>query len=158
MEKLTFTYFIQDEFGNIKIGRSVNPEKRFAINQVGNASKLSLILYIIGNKEKQLHQKFDFYRIRNSEWFKPNKQLKRYINERIEGFELIKEKKKFQDSKIEEQKERKEEMIKHIKRKGKKEDIKGLEEYIKQIKDLEEYIKQIKNSQKFFKILQKNKF
>lgn len=104
IEKLTFTYFIQDESGNIKIGKSINPEKRFIESQVGNASKLTLLLYIIGNKEKQLHQKFDFYRIRNSEWFEPNKQLKRYIEERIEGFEFIKEKRKFHDSQIEEQK------------------------------------------------------
>lgn len=104
MEKLTFTYFLQDESGNIKIGKSNNPEKRFIESQVGNASKLNLILYIIGNKEKQLHQKFDFYRIRKSEWFKPNKQLKRYIEERIEGFEFTKEKRKFHDSQMEEQK------------------------------------------------------
>lgn len=115
MEKLTFTYFIQDESGNIKIGKSVNPEKRFIESQVGNASKLTLLLYIFGNKEKQLHQKFDFYRIRNSEWFKPNKQLKRFIEERIEGFGFIKERRKFHDSQIEEQKKWHEGLMNHRK-------------------------------------------
>lgn len=144
MEKLTFTYFIQDESGNIKIGKSVNPERRYIESQVGNASKLTLTLYIFGNKEKKLHQKFDFYRIRNSEWFKPNRHLKRYIEERIEGFELIKEKRKFHDSKIEEQKRRKEEYMKYIKeievnelkrsQVGKDQKIRLLERYIESLK------------------------
>lgn len=78
MEKLFFTYFIQDELGNIKIGKSFTPEKRFQEFQVGNASKLTLLLYIIGNSEKELHQKFKSFRIRG-EWFKQNEELLEYI-------------------------------------------------------------------------------
>lgn len=115
LERLVFTYFIQDESGNIKIGKSINPERRLAINQVGNASRLTLLLYIFGNKEKQLHQKFNFYRIRKSEWFKPNKQLKRYIEKRIEGFGSIKERREFHDSQIEEQKKWHEGLMNHRK-------------------------------------------
>ena len=103
MEKPIFTYFVQDEIGNIKVGTSFNPEMRLRRMQTGNASKLTILLFIFGDHEKQLHQKFDFYRIRNSEWFKPNKQLTRYINLRIDGFELIKEKRDFILSKIEEE-------------------------------------------------------
>lgn len=103
MEKLIFTYFIQDELGNIKIGKSFDPETRLIDCQVGNASKLTLLLYVFGDREKQLHQKLDFYRIRKSEWFEPNKQLTRYITSRIDNFELIKEKRRFIDSKIEEE-------------------------------------------------------
>ena len=117
MEKLIFTYFIQDELGNIKIGKSFDPEERLSKNQTGNASKLTLILYVIGNKEKQLHQKFDFYRIRKSEWFKPNKQLTRYITSKMDGFDSIKEKREFHESKIEEERiwrERYNLMIKEI--------------------------------------------
>jgi len=113
LERNIFTYFIQDELGNIKIGKSLNPEKRLFENQIGNALKLTLILYIFGDKEKQLHQKFDFYRIRNSEWFKPNGQLTRYIDSRIDGFESIKEKRNFHDSKIEEQDKWREMMLNH---------------------------------------------
>ncbi len=115
MERLIFTYFIQDELGNIKIGKSINPEKRFIESQVGNALKLTLILYIFGDKEKQLHQKFDFYRIRNGEWFKPNKQLTRFINSKMNGFEVLKEKRKFHDSKIDEQAKWYESIINHRK-------------------------------------------
>lgn len=117
MEKLTFTYFIQDELGNVKIGKSNNPEKRLTINQTGNALKLTLLLYIFGDKEKRLHQKFNFYKIRNSEWFKPNKQLTRFITLRMDGFNSIKEKRKFHESKMKEERiwrERYNLMIKEI--------------------------------------------
>ena len=145
MEKLIFTYFLQDESGNIKIGKSNNPEKRFSIHQVGNASKLTLILYIIGDIEKQLHQKFDFHRIRNSEWFKPNKELNRYIEKRIDGFEHIKEIRRFYDSKIEEKEIWREATMKHRKEIKMKERKRSQEKKDQKIVLLERYIKSLKN-------------
>ena len=104
LEPIIYTYFVQDESGNIKIGKSINPKSRLIEFQVGNASKLTLLFYDFGDREKKLHKKFNFFRIRNSEWFRPNEKLTQLINSRIEGFDIIKKKKRFHDLKIMEEK------------------------------------------------------
>lgn len=74
-------YFIQDEQGAIKIGRSTNAQDRLSALQTSTASKLSMIGTINGGAwtEGQLHQYFAGARIRG-EWFRPVPQLIEYIN------------------------------------------------------------------------------
>ena len=64
-------YFIQsDNTGSIKIGRSIDPEKRLKDLQTGNPNKLKLI-QVIENKgylEKPLHKELKQFKIR-LEWF-----------------------------------------------------------------------------------------
>lgn len=64
-------YIIQsDVTGNIKIGRSKNPQKRLKQLQTGNPNKLKLIAEFKGEgwKEKILHERLSAYRL-NGEWF-----------------------------------------------------------------------------------------
>lgn len=65
-------YIIQsDVSGNIKIGRSKDPQKRLKQLQTGNPNKLKLIAEFKGEgwKEKILHDRLAFYRL-EGEWFK----------------------------------------------------------------------------------------
>lgn len=66
-------YFIQsDKTGMIKIGRSINPEKRLKQLQTGSSNKLRLIASFkdLGWMERQLHERLKEWRIReNGEWF-----------------------------------------------------------------------------------------
>jgi len=67
-------YFIQtSNQGMIKIGRSINPEKRLKQLQTGNPFKLKLIhvFYNEGNKEKFLHEELKTFRLKG-EWFNYN--------------------------------------------------------------------------------------
>ncbi len=91
-----YTYFIQDGLGNIKIGKSNNPEKRLKVLQYSNSSKLILLLTINDISEWDSHIKFTKYYIRG-EWFKPAKELLEFI-----------ERKKIQ---LKEQKQTKEENV-----------------------------------------------
>lgn len=76
-------YFITDK-ENIKIGYTKqNPEKRLHQLNTGSPIQLYLLGYIEGdkNKEKELHRKFNKYRIRqNGEWFYGNEEIIDYIN------------------------------------------------------------------------------
>ena len=77
-------YFISDgEY--IKIGYTKRkPDNRLKQLNTGNNKKLYLLGYIQGDKkkEKELHLKFNKYRIRqNGEWFLPSDELIEYINQ-----------------------------------------------------------------------------
>tara|TARA_B100001094_G_C18024945_1_gene717072 strand:- start:500 stop:787 length:288 start_codon:yes stop_codon:yes gene_type:complete len=65
-------YFIQsDKTGMIKIGRSLNPQKRLKQLQTGNPNNLKII-YVFkkqGHLETYLHQYLDKWRCKG-EWFK----------------------------------------------------------------------------------------
>lgn len=69
---------------NIKIGYTkLNIEKRLKQLNTGSDTQLYPLGFISGNKslEKELHQKFAKFRIRNNEeWFSPDQSLIDYIN------------------------------------------------------------------------------
>lgn len=76
-------YFIKNEDnGHIKIGHSIDPEKRLLDLQVSNSARLSIISTRDGGEpmEKHLHQKFAHLKIRG-EWFTPGDDLLAYIQE-----------------------------------------------------------------------------
>lgn len=80
-------YFISNG-ENIKIGyTSQTVQKRINQLNAGSDSKLYVLGYMQGDmeKEKELHQKFGQYRIRqNAEWFSPSDDLIDYINDNSE--------------------------------------------------------------------------
>jgi hypothetical protein len=70
---LSHLYIIQsDKTGDLKIGRSKNPQQRLKQLQTGAPHKLKLLV-IVENKgglEKQLHRRLSKYKNRkNGEWF-----------------------------------------------------------------------------------------
>ena len=70
-DKLDSLYIIQSDMsGNIKIGRSKDPQKRLKQLQTGNPNKLKLIAFFEGEgwKEKIIHEKLRRYRLKG-EWF-----------------------------------------------------------------------------------------
>lgn len=78
-----FVYFISDESGPIKIGKSKNPRARLASMQTSSHTPLS-ILGVIDDaddlKEKDLHRKFDAIRLKG-EWFQRTPELLDFIAE-----------------------------------------------------------------------------
>ena len=89
--KISYVYFIQRGYGAIKIGVSYNPEARCKCLQTADYK----ILHVIAkfpmssrkeafNMEKELHEKFFKYRLKNGEWFK-----KGIINEFQNKTELL---------------------------------------------------------------------
>lgn len=83
IEKSKYVYFIlTKKLKAVKIGVSADPLRRLEALQIGNPSKLKLLLTINQNiylNEKRLHEKFEKWHIRG-EWFKYTKELKDYIN------------------------------------------------------------------------------
>ena len=70
--KSDYLYIIQSDLtGMIKIGRSINPQKRLKQLQTGNPNKLKLIALFEnqGWKEKILHERLSTFRL-EGEWFK----------------------------------------------------------------------------------------
>lgn len=66
-----YLYFIQSkETGHIKIGRSVNPEKRIKALQTGSHRQLRLIASFqdMGWREPELHEYLKKWRV-SGEWF-----------------------------------------------------------------------------------------
>jgi hypothetical protein len=64
-------YFIQSkDTGHIKIGRSVNPQKRIKALQTGSHKELRLIAYFegLGWREPIIHRDLDRWRVKG-EWF-----------------------------------------------------------------------------------------
>lgn len=74
-------YFFYDS-NNIKIGYTKNLNARRKALQTSNPNRLVILGYINGdkNKEKELHQKFNYLRVQG-EWFMPKQELIDYINE-----------------------------------------------------------------------------
>ena len=79
-------YFIQEGMrGNIKIGVSVMPNTRINDLSIGNSNELRLLWYCTPKNnrvESDLHLIFNYCRARG-EWFKPDIELVRLINETI---------------------------------------------------------------------------
>lgn len=66
---IVWTYFIQHpKTGLIKIGKSMRPEDRLIQLECGAGAKLKLLGSVVGDKEKELHEKFAHLRQRG-EWF-----------------------------------------------------------------------------------------
>lgn len=63
-------YFIKDTLGRIKIGRSINPEKRVKGLQTSTSSTIKLVFAVLnkGCMEKRLHSCFSELHVRG-EWF-----------------------------------------------------------------------------------------
>src|SRR5262245_52125336 len=79
----SFLYFIEavdTEF--IKIGRSVNPERRLAQLSTGSPNKLVILGKISGGAalEADLHKRFGLSRAKG-EWFKTTRELRDFIKE-----------------------------------------------------------------------------
>ena len=75
------TYFIQAKSGgDIKIGYTSksDPIQRLRGIQTGNPKKLQIVGILRGNREAQLHAKFDDIRL-EGEWFKPEQALVDFI-------------------------------------------------------------------------------
>lgn len=69
-----YVYFIQGQCGGaIKIGYSVNPEKRLKELQTGYPDTLVMLLMIPGSEatERALHRQFEASRLKG-EWFRPD--------------------------------------------------------------------------------------
>lgn len=74
-------YFIQAGI-NVKIGRSVNPEKRIKELSTGSAEEPVLVYVVenMGHMEKKMHIAFEDWRVRqNAEWFFFSDQIKKFI-------------------------------------------------------------------------------
>lgn len=79
----SFLYFIEAlDSGFIKIGRSVNPERRLAQLSTGSPSKLVILGKISGGSklEMDLHKRFGLSR-EKGEWFKITNELRDFIKE-----------------------------------------------------------------------------
>lgn len=78
-------YFIQQGAdGPIKIGVTVDVEKRRRVLQTGSAQTLVLLSTIKGTEkqEAELHRRFKHLRLRG-EWFRPEPELLAYIAETV---------------------------------------------------------------------------
>lgn len=72
------TYIIQREDGGpVKIGKAVRLMNRISELQTSVPSKLVLVYLSIGDKEKELHQKFKSHRIRG-EWFSWSDEVREF--------------------------------------------------------------------------------
>jgi hypothetical protein len=84
-----FVYFVrEDKSGNIKIGRSWNPDDRVRKFKTGSSSGLTMLGVIAGGwRERDIHKQFADTRIRaNSEWFSSSDELLRFIREHSRPF------------------------------------------------------------------------
>jgi len=95
--ELTNVYFKQElsytgKRGNIKIGESIDPEKRGKSLETGNSNRLievACIPNVPPSVERDLHRQFAEERIWvDKEWFKPSKRLLKYIDnvKRTKGY------------------------------------------------------------------------
>jgi hypothetical protein len=76
-------YFIQSiQGGPIKIGRTLDIDKRIGQLQTSSPEQLVLVGFILneGHKESELHYKFRQFRL-HGEWFEPVAELIEYIKE-----------------------------------------------------------------------------
>lgn len=73
-----YTYIMTDNTGLYKIGRSSNIETRLKQLSIGNPS-LILLLYIEGNYEKDLHDKFANKHVKG-EWYRLSKSDLKWID------------------------------------------------------------------------------
>jgi hypothetical protein len=72
-------YFIQSkETGAIKIGTSTAPNSRLSALQSANGHELVLLGTTVAHSEKELHQKFQEFRLKG-EWFEPAPALIEFL-------------------------------------------------------------------------------
>jgi Meiotically up-regulated gene 113 len=82
------TYFIYSpKLEAVKIGRSVDPEKRLRAIKNGNPDELRLLGVLNDDREKEFHQRFAKYRT-NGEWFSLGSRLLAFLKAE---FDLINE-------------------------------------------------------------------
>jgi hypothetical protein len=62
------TYLIESQMAAVKIGISSDVEARMKNCQTGNPDRLRLVGILFGNREPELHAKFQSHRI-HGEWF-----------------------------------------------------------------------------------------
>lgn len=75
-----FTYVLYAESLNrIKIGRSICPKKRVAAIQTASPCKLALVGTIKGDKEQELHNRFERSRLAGTEWFDVDNEVERWL-------------------------------------------------------------------------------
>ena len=74
------TYFVQGQLTKlVKIGKSVDPLRRFSDLQVGSPDKLVLLGVIKGDKEAELQKYFTCFRV-HGEWYDP--EILEYLPEK----------------------------------------------------------------------------
>ncbi len=82
MEGLQSVYFVQATLGGpIKIGKSLDPQKRVTGMQTGSPVPLRLLAQIVEaaeDLEETLHADFAHLRL-HGEWFRPGDELLRFI-------------------------------------------------------------------------------
>ena len=77
------TYFISDNNGLCKIGRSEDVERRIKSLQTGNGNTLTLIYAVPGDQEKAFHRRFKAEKCpAGREWFYLRGSLLEYLNTR----------------------------------------------------------------------------
>lgn len=88
-----FIYLIGKEMNPeyFKIGFSKSPKSRLLALQTASPFKLKIYGKIIGdeNKEKELHEKFSYYK-KNNEWFIPTIEMLNLFNVKLNGIEYAK--------------------------------------------------------------------
>ena len=92
IEKSPLIYFIRaGKSGPIKIGwTNVAVEKRLAQLQTGNHVELHVMGTMVGDeaKERLLHKQFEALRIRQTEWFRPHRDLLWFVKEYCSDVDL----------------------------------------------------------------------
>jgi len=75
------TYLIQSvKGGPVKIGKSLDPEKRLASMQTGSPVELQLLAVIPRDVERELHDRFS-HAHSHGEWFAPTEDLVAFVDE-----------------------------------------------------------------------------
>jgi hypothetical protein len=70
----TKTYFARGEPGFVKIGKSGQPRKRLSQLQTANPRTLEIVLLLDGDREKELHSRFNKDKI-HGDWFVESDEL-----------------------------------------------------------------------------------
>ena len=81
-EESKYTYFIRCQ-SFIKIGKTSDIRKRLISLQTGNPFEITLIGYLNGDKEKQIHELFFEFHHKN-EWFYLSQEIIDYVGENCE--------------------------------------------------------------------------
>jgi hypothetical protein len=81
LRRRSWVYFARAIDGRVKIGLSIDPERRVIELSSGNG-KLELLAAIPGDMptESHMHRAFDHLRIAGGEWFRPDAEMLRFID------------------------------------------------------------------------------
>ena len=71
-----FTYLVQADLGSghVKIGKSIDPERRLKVMQSGSPIKLKIVAVLEGDFEKEYHDRFKHLKV-HGEWFEAHQDI-----------------------------------------------------------------------------------